>query len=154
MICSLYSSFMDTNLVKTPPTRSRGPSSPSTPSSGGVFSSPEASHTAINMRRAGSFGSILDSPVSERGGGGAGGGGGGGGRSVLRFGHNRSHSTSSPKSEPKTASLKRKPKEPSVSDPFEELETVWESLECWFDLVNAEVERIQGEQEKQVCLFL
>ena len=152
MLCALHSSLLDTNNTLTRSQKSSVPSSlPGSPASLGA--SPEiGSHVTANVRRAGSFGSILDSPVArtER-------------RSVLRFGHRRSNSSSnndtdsrsSPTSEVKVQTLPCKQrKESSISDPFQPLETVWDSLECWFDLVNAEVDRLQAQEVKVTIGFI
>ena len=108
-----------------------------------------------------------------RGSGGSG-GGGGGGRLGRRFGHRRSHSQSTnPDNSPTTTSRENRsqtlavalasPTTPqrtgsgnshrgkrsreasfSISDPFEQLETVWNSLESWFDLLIMEVAKLQA----------
>lgn len=127
------------------------------------------------MRRAGSFGSILDSPDLSHGGHGR---GSGGGRLGRRFGHRRSHSQSTNPDNSPTAAATREnrsqtlavtPSSPttpqrtgsgnthrgsgrkrsceasiSISDPFEQLETVWNSLESWFDLLMTEVAKLQA----------
>ena len=138
------------------------------------------------MRRAGSFGSILDSPDLSRVEGhgrvssGGGGGGGGGGRLGRRFGHRRSHSQSTnPDNSPTTTvrenrsqTLAVAPDSPStpqhtgsgnshhrgngrkrsreasvsISDPFEQLETVWNSLDSWFELLMTEVAKLQAKE--------
>ena len=136
ILCPLYKVFMETSPPHTPMHfLSSLPGSPAFPSDGG--------NRAANVRRTGSFGSILDTPLpnTERS-----------GKSVLRFGHRRSHSNTQnqPRTSPTEAKANlfvKKRKESSISDPFEQLETVWESLECWFDLVKAEVERQQKQYE-------
>lgn len=145
MLCALHAKLMDSNITKTTSNRSGIPSSlPGSPAS--HSSSGALERASANVRRTGSFGSILDSPVihTERS-----------SRSVLRFGHRRSHSGSqnhsdsgsSPTNEKASTLPFRQRMESSVSDPFDQLETVWESLECWFDLVNAEVERVKKEEQ-------
>ena len=78
---------------------------------------------------------------------------------MLRFGHRRSNSStqnhpdfSSPPT-PQDSKLSplpfRQRKDSSLSDPLEPLETVWASLECWFDLVKVELEKVHQEQQDQ-----
>ena len=76
---------------------------------------------------------------------------------MLRFGHRRCRSGNQNQSDASSpnlvlvkdasASVKPEVRKKSVPDLFSELETVWSSLECWFDLVKSEVEKIQKELE-------
>ena len=225
MLCSLHSSFAEANsasLSVFAAATSHGrhnnvPSSlPASPGLGGADE--RARTTPTNVRRTGSFGSILDSPVvgggaEQRGGGGASGGGGGG---LLRFrGHRRSHSSSQNQSDSGSSRFhsdsspagmgrlysessatgsggssssssnrfKNSHSESGGASPtcpgepkggtfpfrqqdqrgggaakcnggaevtvFDPLEVVWGSLECWFDLVKVEVDRVQNQQNQQ-----
>jgi len=72
---------------------------------------------------------------------------------MLRFGHRRSRSGNQNQSEASNPNLalvketsekeEQVARKKSVPDLFSVLETVWSSLECWFDLVKSEVEKIQ-----------
>ena len=102
------------------------------------------------MRRAGSFGSLLDSPTiarpTERV------------KTGRRFGHKRSHSggnsssNSGASNRDSRANTIATTSPDSLSsgggggfllDPFEQLEMVWASLQSWFDLLKAELERVE-----------
>ena len=178
MLCSLYKHYVEALKTETQTTR-QSPTTLSTPSSPSPhFAAGSHSPSGASVRRAGSFGSILDSPDLSHGGHGrgSGGGGGGGGRLGRRFGHRRSHSQSTnPDNSPTTTRENRSqtlavslasPTTPqrtgsgnshrgndrkhsreasiSISDPFEQLETVWNSLESWFDLLMTEVAKLQA----------
>ena len=113
-----------------------------------------------SVRRAGSFGSLLDSPRSSRL--------RGAGRPPRRtaMGHRRTLSGSTPEPSsrdgraytvpscsPPAGKLVASPEQDfrnaSHSDPFEQLETVWGSLSSWFDLLVVEVQRLQEEDTLQ-----
>lgn len=176
MLCSLYKHYVEALKTETQTTR-QSPTTLSTPSSPSPhFAAGSHSPSVASVRRAGSFGSILDSPDLSRGGHGrgSGGGGGGGGRLGRRFGHRRSHSQSTnPDNSPTTTTRENRsqtlavaPASPttpqrtgsgnsnrrkrsreasfSISDPFEQLETVWNSLESWFELLMTEVAKLQA----------
>ena len=153
ILCVLYKSFMAVRGSDVPVACRVGTQSVSSPSQTPSFSSPQHSvswHQAPgSVRRTGSFNSILDNPLSpipprnRRP------------HSMLRFGHNRSHSStqnrheSSPITTEETGSPAEKSKGVSISDPFAELETVWQSLESWFDLVKIEVVRVQQQHPQK-----
>ena len=143
VLSSLYKYY--TNAIRVEcsqsPITSSVPASPSTPSAG---------ENTANVRRTGSFGSLLDSPRNH------------GGRLRLRRsnGHKRSHSHGTPPQSSSNLSsahgAQLSPSSPpprsytgpgggdvTVSDPFDHLEIVWASLESWFDLLMVEVEKVQ-----------
>ncbi len=156
-LCLLYTSYMEGVSASSPAppvSASNNPSSvPASPSFLPSTSSPNPSHQSSpgSIRRTGSFGSILDTsspssiPRAARA------------HSMLRFGHRRSRSGNQHQPEPaspspvlvKEAATGAEARKKSIGDPFAELETVWSSLECWFDLVKVEVEKLQKEQQQQ-----
>ena len=158
MLCNLYKFYYETakDSASQSPEISSVPVSPSVPYSD--VSNPPAT---ASVRRTGSFGSILDSPHSQ-GAVTVGRSGGGGGRSVFRRGHRRAHSgpnsndgSDSPRDTrantiavpPGSSASHSRSKSSSISDPFDELETLWASLESWFDLLAIEVEKVQKQEE-------
>ena len=140
-LCTLYSYY--TNTARTELSHSLlSHSVPTSPSGRDNTLSP-----VPNVRRTGSFGSLLDSPSRNRG------------RSILRFsGHRRSQSQSSPpnsnhspsqdlSSPPHRTHSGPQTQTSTISDPFDNMEMVWSSLESWFDLLMNEVEKIQKEEQ-------
>ena len=172
MLCALYKHYVEALKTET----HQSPTVLSTPTSPTPNLSPSFSQSGASVRRTGSFGSILDSPNMSQRRGTTGNGGRGGGRLGRRFGHRRSHSQSTnPEGDSPTATRENRsqtlaialppPGSPttthhlsspsrktslSISDPFEQLEMVWDSLESWFDLLMIEVAKIQAVENCQV----
>lgn len=160
MLCNLYKYYFEAakdHASRSPEIHSV-PASPLVPTTDSL--NPPSSAT---VRRTGSIGSILDSSHGQAA---SAGGRGGGGRSVFRRGHRRAHSgpnneddsSNSPSSRDtraNTIAIGSTPTTPhrsstssssvSISDPFDQLETVWSSLESWFDLLVSEVEKTRNQ---------
>ena len=149
ILCVLYKYYLDavgvessSHIINSVPS---SPLSTSVPNSN--LQEPNA-----DVRRVGSYGSLLDSPRGR----------GGSGRSRLRSfrGHRRSHSqTNPPRSGTNSGShgSNTSPSSPpsqshsdTISNPFEELEMVWGSLESWFDLLIIEVQKLEEQNENIV----
>lgn len=150
ILCTLYKYYLDAVGVES----SSSPIINSVPSSPLSTSVPNSNLQERNsdVRRVGSYGSLLDSPRSR----------GGSGRSRRRSfrGHRRSHSQTNPP-RPGTNSgshgSNTSPSSPpsqshsdTISNPFEELEMVWGSLESWFDLLMVEVQKLEEQNENVV----
>ena len=148
ILCALHKYYLDAVRVES----SSSPVINSVPVSPLSTSVPNSSlqHPVSTVRRAGSFGSLLDSPRNR----------GGSGRLKLLSsrGHRRSRSQGvPPRSGVNSTSCDSdtSPSSPSrchsdsISSPFEELEVVWGSLESWFDLLIIEVQKL-GDQKDEV----
>ena len=145
ILCALYKYYLDAVGVESSPIINSVPSSPLSTS---VPNSNLQEHNS-DVRRVGSYGSLLDSPRGR----------GGSGRSRRRSlrGHRRSHSqTNPPRSGTNSGShgSNTSPSTPpsqshsdAISNPFEELEMVWGSLESWFDLLMVEVQKLEEKSE-------
>ena len=175
MLCALYKHYIEVLKIDTQTRQS--PTTLSTPSSPSPhFAGASLSPSGASVRRTGSFGSILDSPdLSHRQGRGSGGGGRLGRRFGHRRSHsqsltpdnspttreNRSQTVAMAPPSPTTPQRngsgnshrggggRKRSREPSlsISDPFEQLETVWNSLESWFDLLVTEVSKLQAAEK-------
>ena len=137
ILCTLHKYYLD--AVGAEPS--------SSPIINSVPSSPFSTNSNLqeltsDVRRVGSYGLLLDNPRSR----------GGSGRSKLRSfrGHRRSRSQTNPPQSGTNSGSNMSPSSPpsqshsdTISNPFEELEMVWESLESWFDLLMVEVQKLE-----------
>ena len=148
ILCALHKYYLDAVRVESSSSPVINPV-PVSPLSTSVPNS-SLQHPVSTVRRAGSFGSLLDSPRNR----------GGSGRLKLLSsrGHRRSRSQGVPPrsgvnstlcdSDTSPSSLSRSHSD-SISSPFEELEVVWGSLESWFDLLIIEVQKL-GDKKNEV----
>ena len=149
ILCALHKYYLDAVRVES----SSSPVINSVPVSPLSTSVPNSSlqHPVSTVRRAGSFGSLLDSPRNR----------GGSGRLKLLSsrGHRRSRSQGvPPRSGVNSTSCDSdtSPSSPSrchsdsISSPFEELEVVWGSLESWFNLLIIEVQKLGYRKDEVV----
>ena len=141
MLCALHKYYVDASKNLQPPLVSSSvPTSPAIPGD-------NLHPRSANVRRAGSFGSLLDSPMvvrpTEKV------------KTGRRFGHKRSHSGGNSSSNSGASNRDTRANTIATTspdslssggfllDPFEQLEMVWSSLQSWFDLLKAELERVE-----------
>ena len=146
LLCALHKYYLDAVRAES----SSSPVISSVPVSPLSTSVPNNSlqQPVSTVRRAGSFGSLLDSPRNR----------GGSGRLKLRTfrGHKRSNSQGVPPRFGSSRDSDTSPSSPSrshsdsISSPFEELEVVWVSLESWFDLLIIEVQKLEDQNNDVV----
>ena len=147
ILCTLHKYYLD--AVGAEPSSS--PIINSVPSSPLSTSIPNSNLQELtsDVRRVGSYGSLLDNPRNR----------GGSGRSKLRSfrGHRRSRSQTNPPQSGTNSGSNTSPSSPpsqshsdTISNPFEELEMVWGSLESWFDLLMVEVQKLEEQNETLV----
>lgn len=147
MLCALYKHYVEATK-KFPQQVLASASMPTSP----ALLTDSLHPGSANVRRAESFGSILDSPDvrhTRRQ------------KSGHRFGHTRSHSggTAGSNSNDSSRDLRSNTiaamsssspgTRSSLQDPFEPLETVWLSFQSWFDLLKVELDRVEKVEESR-----